>query len=116
MQALLTLIVVWLSINFGLPPIYDHPKVEFVSAARAHDWYPVDCCGGQDCAPVESMIRLVPTGRGNARWLVTSRHGMAVVPDDFSARTSQDGRMHVCMLPDAFGDMEVKCLFLPPQI
>jgi hypothetical protein len=34
MQSLLTLMVTWLSINFGLPAVYDHPRVEFVSAAE----------------------------------------------------------------------------------
>jgi hypothetical protein len=34
MQMLLTVIVTWLSINFGLPTSYEHPRVEFVSAAR----------------------------------------------------------------------------------
>ena len=34
MQALLTVIVTWLSINFGLPAAYDHPQVEFASAAK----------------------------------------------------------------------------------
>ena len=30
MKELLTVIVLWLSTNFGLPPSYDHPRVEFV--------------------------------------------------------------------------------------
>lgn len=34
MQALLTVIVTWLSVNFGLPAIYEHPRVEFVSVAK----------------------------------------------------------------------------------
>ncbi|MDP2618776.1 MAG: hypothetical protein Q8P46_01135 [Hyphomicrobiales bacterium] len=34
MQMLLTAIVTWLSINFGLPAIYEHPRVEFASAAK----------------------------------------------------------------------------------
>lgn len=34
MQALLTVIVTWLSINFGLPAIYEHPNVEFASAGE----------------------------------------------------------------------------------
>ena len=34
MHALLTVIVTWLSINFDLPAIYEHPNVEFVSAAK----------------------------------------------------------------------------------
>ena len=34
MQTLLTVIVTWLSINFGLPATYAHPRVEFASAAE----------------------------------------------------------------------------------
>jgi hypothetical protein len=34
MQTLLTVIVTWLSINFGMPAIYEHPRVEFISAAK----------------------------------------------------------------------------------
>jgi hypothetical protein len=34
MEALLTAIVVWLSANYGLPASYDHPRVEFSSAAK----------------------------------------------------------------------------------
>jgi hypothetical protein len=34
MEALLIVIVTWLSINAGLPAIYEHPRVEFVSAAK----------------------------------------------------------------------------------
>jgi len=33
METLLTAIVTWLSIGFGLPVNYDHPRVEFVSPA-----------------------------------------------------------------------------------
>ena len=34
MKELLTAIVLWLSTNFGLPPSYDHPRVEFVPATE----------------------------------------------------------------------------------
>lgn len=34
MQTLLTVIVTWLAANFGLPAIYEHPRVELVSEAR----------------------------------------------------------------------------------
>ncbi len=34
METLLTAIVTWLSLSFGLPATYDHPKVEFVSSAK----------------------------------------------------------------------------------
>jgi len=33
-QAFLTDIVTWLSINFGLPVIHDHPRVELAPAAK----------------------------------------------------------------------------------
>jgi hypothetical protein len=34
MQALLTVLVTWLSINFGLPANHDHPQIETVTPAR----------------------------------------------------------------------------------
>ena len=37
MQTLLTVIVTWLSLNLGLPAINEHPRVEFVSAAKMAD-------------------------------------------------------------------------------
>ena len=36
MQTLLTMVVTWLSINAGLPAIYEHPRVEFVSPAKMY--------------------------------------------------------------------------------
>lgn len=34
MNALMTAIVLWLSVNFGLPANFDHPKIEFVPASK----------------------------------------------------------------------------------
>jgi hypothetical protein len=34
MRELLTVIVTWLSVNFGLPATYEHPRVEFVSSDK----------------------------------------------------------------------------------
>ena len=34
MQALLTVIVIWLSANFDLPTIHEHPRVEFLPASK----------------------------------------------------------------------------------
>jgi len=36
MQTLLTTVVTWLSLNAGLPAIYEHPRVEFVAPARIY--------------------------------------------------------------------------------
>lgn len=84
--------------------------------AIGHGWYPKDCCHDMDCAPVESMAWLAPTRKGQPRLVVTSKHGRAVVREGVSIRPSKDHRMHVCMLRyDPLGEMEVTCLFLPPD-
>jgi hypothetical protein len=36
METLLTTIAAWLSFNFMLPPVYDHPRIAF---ATAEGWY-----------------------------------------------------------------------------
>lgn len=77
--------------------------------ARAHEWYPWDCCSGFDCAPV-LRVEVQP----DASLVVTSRHGTVAVPAGFQRRESQDARMHVCMRPGADGIMQPICLFLPP--
>jgi hypothetical protein len=86
-----------------------------LTPARAHDWYPRECCHDTNCAPVESILRRVPTGGGAPQLIVVSKHGRAIVPQDFPMRESKDSRMHVCMKRyDALGEMEVNCLFIPP--
>jgi hypothetical protein len=86
-----------------------------LTPATAHGWYPRECCHDTDCAPVESILPLVPMGGGTLQLIVTSKHGRAIVPQDFPMRESKDSRMHVCMKRyDALGEMEVNCLFIPP--
>jgi len=77
--------------------------------ARAHEWYPWECCSALDCAPVVAV-----TVAPDAGLIVTSRHGTVVVPAGLQRRESQDARMHVCMRPDAAGQMQPICLFVPP--
>jgi hypothetical protein len=77
--------------------------------ARAHDWYPMECCHGMDCAPVDHAEL-----QSNATLIVTSRHGTAVVPATFPRRESKDSRMHVCMRPGSDGKMRIICVFFPP--
>lgn len=81
-----------------------------------HGWYPKECCHDMDCAPVEDVTRWVPTGGGIPELIVSSKHGRVLVPQGFPVRASKDGRMHVCMVPDAFGAMTVTCLFVPPSM
>ncbi len=77
--------------------------------ARAHDWYPYECCHYMDCAPVDRVDLSGPGGM-----TVTSRHGTAVVPETMPRRESRDQRMHVCMQPGRGGRMRVICVFIPP--
>jgi len=79
--------------------------------AVAHDWYPIECCHGLDCAPVE-RVEVLPNAAAMA---VTSKHGTAIVPVSFPTRDSKDHRMHVCMRPSGAGAMHPVCLFLPPS-
>lgn len=95
--------------------------------AAAHDWYPMECCSGMDCAPVEkveilqapaiasflpSPAQASPVGG----MLVTTKHGSVVVPANFPRRESKDSRMHACMRPDQSGGMRLICVFLPPAM
>lgn len=82
--------------------------------ANAHSWYPRECCHDTDCAPVDSAVWLIPAGGGSPQLRVTSKYGTLIIPDGFPARESKDGRMHVCVGYDAFGDKTVLCFFTPP--
>jgi hypothetical protein len=96
--------------------------------AVAHEWYPMECCSGLDCAVVEkvemlpgpSIASLLGTPAHASPlggMLVTTRHGSAVVPADFPRRESKDHRMHACMRPAPGGTgMRLICIFFPPAI
>jgi hypothetical protein len=81
------------------------------TTARAHDWYPMECCHGMDCAPVDR----IDVGGSPGGIIVTSRVGTAVIPPEMTRRESQDNRMHVCMRKTPTGAMRVLCVFVPPS-
>jgi hypothetical protein len=84
------------------------------SAAIAHDWYPMECCHGLDCAPVDAVEFLEPaTTSGIAAMVVTTRYGRVVVPSDFPRRESKDNRIHACMRQGTTR-AHLLCLFAPP--
>lgn len=63
-----------------------------LAPARAHEWYPHECCSGQDCYPTgdgqkEPDPRASPHG-----WVL---HDGTIIPYH-EARPSPDGRFHVC--------------------
>jgi hypothetical protein len=92
------------------------------TAAAAHDWYPIECCSGMDCAPVEKVeiISLQSAGiMGSAplpgSMLITTKHGTVIVPANFPRRESKDNQMHACIRPSTGGTPRLICLFLPPS-
>ena len=95
--------------------------------AAAHDWYPMECCSGMDCAPVEkveilqapAIASFLPTqaqASAVGGMLVTTKHGSVVVPANFPRRESKDSRMHACMRPGQNESMRLICIFLPPAM
>jgi hypothetical protein len=97
------------------------------TSAAAHDWYPMECCSGMDCAPVEKVEILQSPAIASflpspsqaspvGGMLVTTKHGSVVVPVNFPRRESKDGRMHACMRPSPNGTMRLICVFLPPAM
>lgn len=83
------------------------------SAAPAADWsYPNQCCP-ISCAPIDATERLEGEPVSAPRAVFTARHGRLPVPAGLPLRQSPDGRIHICVGFDPFGDPEVKCLFVP---
>src|SRR5262245_41465671 len=86
------------------------------SLAKAHDWYPHECCHGGDCAPVDNVTRIVTAASGQTGLILTSKLGTALLPPNFPVRESKDHRMHVCMRPSLYGGMGITCVFMPPSM
>ena len=83
-----------------------------VSPAKAHDFYPIECCHQIDCAPVDHVEIMdtrdfVKAGMGfvlklklPSQTILHTKHGTATVPEDFDPRSiydSPDGQMHACI-------------------
>jgi hypothetical protein len=100
-------------------------------AARAHDWYPQECCSGNDCRPMDPIKERVEThADGYEVWFffreATDPPGPLIFVHDFvpmqKARWSKDNQFHVC--PYYFvqkdqqgtgaGKTYVRCFFRPP--
>lgn len=92
------------------------------TASKAHDFYPIECCSGIDCAPVEKVeivansaiaSMLVPPANASvpSTMVVTTKHGTAAVPQNIKHRESKDGRVHACIRSG-----KLICIFLPPSM
>ena len=80
--------------------------------AHAHEWYPIECCGGKDCAAADTVVR-----HDDGSYLVTA-HGMSVViPEGYHWRPSPDGQVHVCVRHIGLGiGLMVVCAFRGPGV
>lgn len=96
----------------------------FATPAHAHDWYPIECCSGLDCAPVDHA-RVIQGGyaynlpgssaqAAGPALEVTTKHGTAIVPPGMTRRESRDHRMHACIRKTWNGETRVICVFIPP--
>ena len=83
------------------------------TGAAAGSWYPKDCIAIDHCAPLDNVIWSVPPPGAAPQLIVTSTNRTAVVQRTFAVLESKDGRAHVCMRYDPFGDLEVTCLLVP---
>jgi hypothetical protein len=77
--------------------------------AYGHEWYPIECCGGKDCAAADSVVQ-----RSDGSFLVTA-HGMSlVIPEGYYWRPSPDGQVHVCVRHIGGIGLMVVCAFRSP--
>jgi hypothetical protein len=88
MEALLTAIVVWLSVSFGLPASYDHPRIEFVPPIQiAFFRYQAFTAEAQR----EVLARYAAAGAENGRREVVAvyddRRKRILLPEGWSGKT-----------------------------
>lgn len=78
--------------------------------ARAHEWYPLECCGGQDCGPADTVVRY-----DDGSYLVTARGLSVVIPATYGKwKPSPDGQVHVCIRQLVLGGSMLMCAFRGP--
>jgi hypothetical protein len=73
-------------------------------------WYPAACATTDQCGVVENIAL---TGEGAPHIVIGSRYGQANVTRSFQMLDAPDGRTHVCVRYDPFGELEVTCLMVP---
>ncbi len=79
------------------------------SSALSHDWYPVGCCSGKDCAPVKNVIE---SKNGYVITVKKGEHPMVYYDREFfvpygKEDFSPDGQYHLCISMTG----EVLCFF-----
>lgn len=82
------------------------------ASPQSGSWYPRECCP-KTCTMIEAPQLKALLKQGGERTITLSTHQKLPVPKKLEARESKDGEYHACIGYDAFGDLEVKCLFVP---
>jgi hypothetical protein len=78
--------------------------------ARAHEWYPLECCSGEDCGPADTVVR-----HEDGSYLVTARGLSVEIPATYGKwKSSPDGQVHVCIRRLVFGGSILMCAFRGP--
>jgi hypothetical protein len=77
--------------------------------ARAHEWYPRECCSEQDCAPVTDVSFVAADVGSLPVMIVTTKFGTKPLAPETKVASSKDSRMHACIYQG-----KLLCLFLPP--
>lgn len=81
------------------------------NTAAAHDWYPVECCSDQDCAPVDGEADVSASSEG---WVIHAT-GEVIAYDDRRIRTTPadvGASYHRCSMGGKPQGRTI-CLFVP---
>lgn len=74
--------------------------------AKAHDWFPLECCGGNDCKEITKWEDYTST-----YWKITNADGTFFVKKDMSVRPSKDSKRYLCV-----NNGKIYCLFAVEQM
>lgn len=79
--------------------------------AEAHDWYPSECCSGQDCREIsDAAVEVGPEG------YLLKLTGETIPHGDERVRFSPDARFHQCIVPaDHNRGAYTRCVFVPAR-
>jgi hypothetical protein len=85
--------------------------VAAAAPAHAHDWYPIDCCSGFDCKPVDVDLDISPDDGG---WRVHATGELIPHGDGRIRQTPQEARadFHRCSVAGR-PEGRTLCLFIP---
>jgi len=75
-----------------------------------HSWYPMECCGGKDCRPADTVER-----KADGSFEVRVGKDTFSIPESFERRPSQDGNYHICYGRLFDAAPFVSCFFIPGE-